>query len=281
MFIKTLRHKTNSIHNLLTYMRDGMAERDFSYAHNLMGSTLREYADEFIENDRHRSNHAKTRWYHEILSLGAQDKEKVTTKMLEQLAHKYIQLRNDKALVYSVAHTGDEHVHIHFAFSGVEFGSSKTLRMDDQTFLNLRMDMEAYQMRMFPELVHSIVYHNREHSLQKDSIQIDRNARKQRACQREQRTKTISDKQRCMDIVQQSFDLSTTLKAFYTALENEGLELYTYRGKVKGVIANRKYRFATLGITKEMLLSLDRFRQREQEIEQLMNRDDIQRSLKF
>ena len=50
--------------------------------------------------------------------------------------------------------------------------------------------------------------------------------------------------------------------------QTKGLELYTYRGKIRGVLyQNRKYRFSTLGITKERLLPLKRHQQRLEQLQ--------------
>lgn len=131
MHIKTLRHKGNTIYRLLNYLYDGMTdpEQDFSYTHNLLTQSIPDITAEFLANDTYRSNHAKVRWYHEVLSFSPKDKEHVTDTILADIANEYIQQRNPNALCVAVAHKEKEHIHLHFCFSGTEFRSKNTLRI--------------------------------------------------------------------------------------------------------------------------------------------------------
>lgn len=276
MHIKTLRHKGNTIQKLLDYMIDGMEnkEEDFLLTHNLLADdmqNMKSIATEFRDNDQYRSNHAKVRWYHEVLSFSPKDREQITEEILADIAKTYIAKRNPKALCFTVAHKEKEHMHLHFCFSGVEYRSPKTLRMDDKTFLELRISMEQYQRENYPELKHSIVYLDKEKQ-KKQYREQDKNTRKEREYQRERRDKTEgkeSEKESITMLVQECFDKATSTQTFYESLEQTGLSLYTYREKTTGIHASRKYRFSTLGITKEQIRTLDRLSSRYQEMEQL------------
>lgn len=77
MFIKTLRHKGNSIKRLLNYIFDGIRDKDNDWvlAHNLPSLNPTEIVKTYLQNDQFRSNRAKVRWYHEVLSFSPLDRE--------------------------------------------------------------------------------------------------------------------------------------------------------------------------------------------------------------
>lgn len=258
-------------------MVDGMQNKDadLMIAHNLRSFDMDDIMHDFIANDQYRKQtRAKVRWYHEILSIGALDSDKVDDEMLERIAHKYIQMRSPNALCFAVSHTGEAHKHIHFCFSGTEYRSKKTLRMDNEVFRNLRVGFEKWQKKELPELKYSIVYLDSE---KENRRQRGKGAAEQREYQTKKRLATkkqLTDKQQLQQVVQQAFSLSRTKKQFYARLHQSGIETYERGGKMTGVITNRKYRFTSLGITKDMLLSLDRFARRQQEAERLMSGSD-------
>jgi len=277
MFLKTLRHKGPSLRSLLFYMVDGMQNKDtdLMIAHNLRSLDMADITNDFIENEKYRKQtRAKTRWYHEILSISALDSDMVDDRMLERIAQKYIQMRSPNALCFAVSHTGEAHKHIHFCFSGTEYRSKKTLRMDNKTFRDLRIDFEHWQQQELPELSHSIVYLGAEKEKRR---QRGKGACLEREYQTKKRlaaTKQLTDKEQLKEVVQQAFSQSRTKKQFYERLRQSGVATYERNGKMAGVITNKKYRFTSLGITKDMLFSLDKFAQRQQEAERLMSRND-------
>ena len=67
----------------------------------------------------------------------------------------------------------------------------------------------------------------------------------------------LSQKQELIIQLEQAFLKAKSEKGFYTILEKKGLKLYSKNGKVKGVILNRKFRFSTLGFTREILQELN------------------------
>lgn len=256
-------------------MYEGMTdpEQDFSYTHNVLSRSIPKITAEFLTNDTYRSNQAKVRWYHEVLSFSPKDRQHINDAMLADIAQQYIAKRNPNALCVAVAHREKEHIHLHFCFSGTEFRSRKTLRMDDETFLNLRLGIEAYQMEKYPQLEHSIVYTGREQT-KKRAKQSDRNTRKERLYQRNARTNTSTEKEQLQQQVQQILNRATSKATFFATLKEQGIPLYSYRGKVAGVVGvKRKYRFATLGITKEQLQSLDRLAARYREFAALQSEE--------
>lgn len=278
MFLKTIRHKGPSLRNLLAYMIDGMQnkEDDLMVVHNLRSFDQSAIMQEFIANDHYyrKQSKAKVRWYHEILSIGALDHEKVDAKMLERIAQKYIQMRSPNALCFAVSHEGEAHKHIHFCFSGTEYRNKKTLRMDNKTFRDLRIGLEKWQQKELPELEHSIVYLNSEKEKRKNR---GTGAALQREYQTKKRlsgTSSMTVKEQLSSTVQDMFSCSRTAQQFYEKLYTAGFTVYERNGTVTGVVGKKKYRFKTLGITSDMILSLDRFAKRQKDVEQLMSRDD-------
>ncbi len=248
-------------------MIDGMAdENDLMIAHNLPSFDLKSMISAYLTNDHYRKSPARVKWYHEILSFSPSDKEKITQDMLNDIARKYINARNPSALCFAVAHTSEAHQHLHFCFSGTEFRSRNTLRMDDGVFQNLREGMEHYQMERFPELEDSIVYLEKEKTKTR-AVSRDRNARKERAFQAKKRLgKKKTEKESLSEVLRQVFNESKGRSSFYENLEAAGYELSERNGVINGIQAKRKYRFATLGVSKEMFQTLDQWDQRNQEI---------------
>lgn len=255
-------------------MVKGMADpdKDMMLSRNLPGIDLGKIASAFIDNDKYRQQtFAKTRWYHEVLSFSALDRDMLDNEKLETIAREYISRRSSKAMCFAVSHIGEAHRHIHLVLSGTEYKSKKVLRMSDKEFKELRLGMEDYQKQMFPELKHSLVY-GKEKKMERAKTR-DRNAAKERAFQAKRRSpEKLLEKERLMEMVQQSFNKARSIQGFIKNLESYGISTYMWGGKVAGVVGKRKYRFSTLGIDREMLRSLERLRERQMEMDRLRGR---------
>ena len=280
MIIKTLRHKHNTIRDLLYYMVNGMEnqESDLMISHNLPSFETEEIQQEFLKNDLYRQQtKAQVRWYHELLCFSPLDKDKLDTRKLFKITQQYIEMRNPNALCFAVAHMGEAHTHVHLCFSGTQYRSKKTLRMDDKTFRDLRVGMERWQQKEFPELSNSLVYVGKEKTKERAKSR-DVSSRKQKEFLAKKRLKKVPEKELLKSIVKEAYNRSETTEQFYSLLKAANLTLYERNGKVTGIIGKRKYRFTTtLGLTKEMLLSFDRLAQRQREYKQLQgkSRDDL------
>jgi len=68
----------------------------------------------------------------------------------------------------------------------------------------------------------------------------------------------VSEKQRLLSILGKAYSKATSQKAFYTDLQKQGIQLYTYRGKIRGIKSTRKFRFAKIGYNTEILKLLDK-----------------------
>ncbi len=67
-----------------------------------------------------------------------------------------------------------------------------------------------------------------------------------------------SDKEQLKGVVDKAYVQASSQKKFYALLQEQGLELYTQRGVIRGIKGKRKFRFRTLGFDKEILKLLDK-----------------------
>lgn len=79
----------------------------------------------------------------------------------------------------------------------------------------------------------------------------------------------ISDKQILSKLLEQPYLSATSEQDFYRQLEELQITLYRQRGKVKGVKMNRKFRFSTLGYSREMITNLNRQQTRKERLQEL------------
>ncbi len=273
MILKTLRWKSQRFDALINYIltdRGRIVEGEdqtFAIYHNLPSIEKKEIGIAFRKNDQFRQaqKNAKVTLYHEILSFAPDDREELDQAKLEDIARAYIDIRNPNALCLAKPHIENDNVHIHFMFSGTEYKSKKTLRMDNERFSKVRRSIEAYQLKQYPELANSVVYLNKPVRQKINSITRDHNTRKERQYQMTKRVgERQLDKAQLSEMVQRCFADSKSFKGFLSKLQQEGLESYEYRGKTKGVVMKRKYRFTTLGIDKTRLQKMIK---RDQNIE--------------
>jgi hypothetical protein len=246
-------------------------DETFTIRHNLRSADTDGIIREFIENDTHRRKRKNgVVLYHEILSYSPKDTQKLNLEILEDIAQKFIELRGDRALCLAKPHIENKNVHIHFCFSGTEYHSSKVLRLDNKAFKQLRIDIERYQQEKYPELSDSIIYLNKwqkEQVIVQDEVKMSDSE-----VQLKKRTGNQSDKEQINELVQQSFQDSSSRDDFFQKLLQQGLELYKYRNKVNGLLWNgRKYRFRTLNISEKQLAQLQKGSGRMAELQRIMN----------
>jgi len=78
-----------------------------------------------------------------------------------------------------------------------------------------------------------------------------------------------SDKQKLINLLEQTFLKATSQQNFYKKLHDKGLQLYKRNGKIVGVKLKRKFRFATLGYDINVLKNLDKNISKNKRIEAL------------
>jgi len=281
MIVKTVRWKQKAFTRLLSYIDQDLDEngrnrppnerrfkQSFTITNNFQSSPddLQGLTEEFQRNDTYRKQRKNgVVLYHEMISFHNKDRENLNTDILKDLAEKWIDIRGDKALCFAKPHFHGSTPHVHFAFSGTEYESSKNLRMSDAQFKRYRKEIEAYQKEHYPELEHSLVYETkgRERVL-KNSIEQDRNTRKQR----EHRVKMRglpTQKELLSERLEIVAKRSRNEHEFLQELQKEGLDLYTYRNKTSGIMhEGKKYRFKQLGITPALWLEKEQQHTREQ-----------------
>lgn len=264
MIIKTLRCKKKDFSKMLSYVwseqvKDADELTTFTLSHNLRSRDLRGIIDEFKHNDQFRRVRKRgVVLYHEILSFSPEDRKKITVDMLQSIATEYIRLRNDRALCLCRPHLEKDHLHLHFVFSGTEFKSSKTLRMDNEKFKSIRKQMEVFQKHYFPELTHSLVYENFDKKKTNKQEQ-DRNTRRQKKIEMSKRVgEKVTEKQAFQQKCLKALESSKTFTEFIQALKSEGLETYQRGKKINGLVSKggRKYRFTSL-VGKQVMVQLE------------------------
>ncbi len=68
----------------------------------------------------------------------------------------------------------------------------------------------------------------------------------------------VPEKQKFIAILDSIYTKASSQKAFFKELQKQGLEIYSQRGKQKGIIGKRKFRLRTLGYDTEILKLLDK-----------------------
>lgn len=219
---------------------------------------------DFLENYKFLPKRkGSTAFYHEILAISKDDKNVITKEMLQDLMHKYIELRGLKnAIVLGKSH---ENQHIHLMISGNELRSKKRLRMSQKEMKNLLIDFEKYHLDKYPEIENSTVHTNKQRQKNRDITKENKNRRNEKEYQLKLRlSNTKTQKETVAEMVQKLMENVTNFNQFTKEINTIGsLKIYTYRSKIKGILYNnRKYRFSTLKIEKEKIIQLEKIQNR-------------------
>ncbi|WP_052600029.1 relaxase/mobilization nuclease domain-containing protein [Aureispira sp. CCB-QB1] len=262
MVIKTLSCKNRSdITRLIEYVlhdKGRRTEKDNSFVitQNIIGYTQKAYKQAFLANDAFRKVRKNgTVLHHEILSW--KQWEGLNTETMKDLTEQYIQLRTKgNGLVLAVPHIHEPHPHVHLLISGNKVRSKKSMRMSKNQFKELRKSIETYQKKQYPLLNHSLVYQNSDKARPRGKAK--RQDKYRQAQKRTNRPQKL-DKERLAQAIIQMYEQSSSVQTFIDIINQQPqLSHYYYRSKLAGVrYHNRKYRFTTLGISKEMLRSLE------------------------
>lgn len=282
MIIKTTRYRNKRFKELLNYISSDKGRVDqsdsFSIYHNLRSTDKDEIITEFERNDQYRK--ARKRGvviYHEILSFHIdENKGNLNLEVLEDLTRQFIDLRAPKALCYAKPHLHfkNDNIHIHVMISGNELNSTKTLRIDNKTFVNIRKDMEKYQMDKYPKLTNSICYLNK---WEKDkALEEEKLKTKDSEFQLKKRTGKQSDKEKISQIIKVCYDQSESKDDFFKQIVKQGFEIYKYRNRINGIKdkSGKKYRFKTLAISQKQIELLERNYNRLSELQNISDRKE-------
>jgi hypothetical protein len=241
-------------------------------------SELNILQQEFIQNNHYRSKGAKNRMYHHILSFSSKDKAVITPELLHTIALHYIteaQLENH--LVYGRVHSDKDHIHWHLMSSQNCFHSKKGFRLSKSELKALQVEMEEHTKEHYPQIKHSFAYTTNKRNL---TLGFETSKAVIKPTEQEfqiAKQGKASEKQQLIEYLKTIAKASSTTLEFENHISQDSqYELYTYRGKIQGILdkANaKKYRLTTLFKTKElatiyrMLLSKDKMveQQREQQ----------------
>lgn len=168
MILKTYSRKHPTFRQLIHYIAEDRQKQYktdlfFRLHHNVSAQSLEQTITDFETNDQYRlARKNGNACYHTILSFAPQDSYKLTKAMLWDIAQTYIQKRDPQALYFIQPHQDKDHIHLHCCTSGNLFASRKATRMSRTDFYQLRVALEQYQQRTFPQLSHSLIYNKME-----------------------------------------------------------------------------------------------------------------------
>ena len=262
MIVKIKTHKRATFKYMLGYMMNdkdrlrGSDGRSFVITHNMRGKSIDGWAEQFKENEKNRIRKRRkdgVYFNHEILSWHKNSTKHLSPEKLEKMIREYIKLRNPKSCYVACAHHDKNHVHVHICSSGID-RTGKAMRMSRQELLNLKKNIQQFQIDKFPELSHSVVRHGRKSK----AITTDKEI------QYKLRTGKQTKKEELLSILNDCQKHSKNQEDFFARLKGCKLQTYVRGGRIYGVVfENRKYRFKTLGIEIEQYKMKQKNRKKE------------------
>ena len=211
-------------------------------------------AKELVLNESYRLNPRKNnvRLYMDILSFHAKDTAQLTNEKLQTIALEYLSLRAPRSIAIATVHRHEkQHTHLHICFSGVEYKTGKSIRISKDDFkLKVKIPMEQYQRKHFPELSLSEIDHHTPAKTKQKDLRKDTEKTMERVGK-------MSEKQQLLSILEATYKTASSQKGFYQKLEEQNIKLYARNGNITGIQGKRKFRFKTLGYTSEVLAELD------------------------
>lgn len=293
MIVKSVSHKHNNFARLINYIHadHGRSKSAFTFdiCHNLRSIDKNEIINEFKQNAQlKKARKNGTTLYHDILSFSPKDRRHLTLDKLYDLSLKYIELRGIAGICFAKPHVHQDHLHVHFCFSGNRYQSEKSLRMTMKQFYQVREELERYQMKEYPELSHSLVYLDKSKTLHakrkvitpfvplitprvmaknkevhKVEVPIKKTLKLRIPLQTNSHYKPEKKPfsyEEIISMIQQTFDQSKGLTDFIEKLKSRDLQPFARNGKLYGILLrNEKYSFDELQISKEHIQALERF----------------------
>lgn len=257
MIIKSKSYKTTrSFTTVLNYiLRENEQENGFVLTKFIKGKdiSVEQLQNQLLSNEQLRFNRRKNNvvLYMDILSFHPKDADRLNNEKLHQIALKYISLRAPKSIAIATVHKNEKnHTHLHICFSGVEYKTGKSIRISKDDFQKkVKLEMEKYQQKVFPELMLSKIQHEKS-PFQKKELKKENEKVLESFGE-------ISEKQTILKSLEEVFKNSKSEQDFYQKLQEKGLQLYSRNGKITGIQGKRKFRFKTLGYNSEILQQLE------------------------
>ena len=201
------------------------------FTHNLLGKTLKEYAEEFKENEKNRqvkrsnSNVA----LHTIVSFSPADTGKLTNEMLSDFVEKYISLRSKEAIYLGGLHSREEHLHVHLIQSCIDYGTGLSNRISRGEFQNIKIALQEYQKNKYEELESLPVHEKsgRGNTLIKEGSKNPKNFDR-------------SESGKLQEVVRTQYAQAASLDDFLKRVTDLGHVVYYRNGRLQGIKANGK-----------------------------------------
>ena len=246
MIIKSISKK-GSIKQTIQYLfkdekkLSDATHESFLIRKNVRTKSLEKWVKEFEQNEKSRIYKRKdaVKVYHTVISFNNKDSKFINEKLLKDIANKYMNLQGNDNMYIGTAHFDQEHIHLHIVVSGTKYLIGKANRLSKQKFKQLKLQMEIFQRKHYPELTNSLPNHNKQTAKEYQHNPNVRNTQKELL-------------QKCL---LEAFSKSNSLTGFIAAIRQQGHEPY-YRGdKLTGIKYNgvRKYRLNKLGYDIEKL----------------------------
>lgn len=260
MVIKSLSRKggTEQIVNYLFKDKDKLGNKDFKpmmMRHNIRARSLDKIVKEFKANETFRRVQRKdsVKVYHTIISFGKKDKDKITEKILRDFGKKYMELQGKDNMFLMTYHIEKEHIHLHVVMSGTKYLIGVANRISKAEFRQLKVAMQTYQQKRYPELNKSIVEHGKGRGYNKDSRQ--------------------SKKSTLEADLQKVYQQSKSTKAFLDQLKSMGHEAYYRSNKLTGIKydGDTKFRFSRLGYDDKIKALAERENEEKQQLDEIEN----------
>lgn len=277
MVLKSLTRKSNT-GQLINYLFKSEAklvndkQKVIVIRKNVRSMSVDKYIKEFQKNENFRLNHRKdnVKVYHTILSFNNKDREHINEKMLRDIAGQYMKLRGENNLFIGTAHFDKDHVHLHLVMSGTKYLTGESNRLSRTEFHQLKLLLDAYQAKKYPELVHSLPRHGRTKDINLSPKELNKVSTKSHS----------SHKESLQKLLEHSYIKSKSIDEFLTHLRSHGHEPY-YRGVDKRLTGikfegDQKFRLSSLGYDKEKMAALDAIHIKEEQ--QLAELRDLRES---
>lgn len=246
MIIKSLSRKSNTGQLIKYVLRYTLKENEpqkvkenatIVLRHNLRSRSIKNYIQEFKENESYRIYKRKdsVTLFHSILSFSPCDKEKITNTHLKNISKKFVELRGINNLYLAVAHKEKAHIHLHIVMSGVQVNGYSS-RVSKQQFKHIKLELEKYQQQKFPELNHSAIDHDKKRQKSKEDIIEQVKSSRQ------------TEKQKLASILETAFNQSKSSGEFITFIKSKSYEPYYRNNNLQGIkIDGQKFRLQRLG----------------------------------
>jgi hypothetical protein len=251
VIVKSLSRKSNPaqlIKYVLRYVLNPSKAPDSDATvirHNIKSRDVDGYIKEFKANESRRIRHQKNNvlLHHIILSWNTKDAAKVTPEKIKAMAKEFIVLRGKKNLFLGASHHDRSHVHLHLVMSGSDL-TGRSNRISRSAFAAIKLQLDDFQKKHFPELSHSLPAHGR--SSQAAPL-IDR------------RQGRLSQKEQVMQAIQSAYHKAKSPESFVLAVRAMGHEPYYRGGTLTGITleTGRKFRFRSLRIMPQQIAELN------------------------